>query len=297
MKIINIIKKIIEYIKKNLYFISFIVFLLFIILYNKCIFMNNYIIKIDKWNGRLGNNIIQLINMIQIALYYNYEINIPAHSFFKYNNQKKILNISNKLITNNYNFFYKNKIDNIDTKLFDCNIIKTKNILKNMFTIKQNSNFKKNKMIIHIRSGDIFTNCIHKDYINPPFYYYKKIIDENNCENIIIISEDKNNPTIDKLLHNYSNIIFKQQKLKEDIKLLLESEIVVMSIGSFVPSLLILSDNVKKLYKPSYQSLEMYNNFFYNIEIINVDLDEYRSKQYPWKNTKEQNDLLLNYTK
>jgi hypothetical protein len=256
--------------------------------------MNNYIIKIYKWNGRLGNNIIQLINIIQIALYYKYEIDIPEHSFFKNNNQKEILNTSNKTITNNYNFFYKNKVDNIDTKLFDCNIIKTKIILKNMFTIKHISNLKKNKMLIHIRSGDIFSGCSHKDYINPPYYYYKKIIDENNIENIVMISEDKKNPVINKLLDNYSNIIFKQQKLEEDIKLLLESEIVIMSIGTFVPSLLILSDNIKKLYKPSYQPFEMYNNFFYNIEIINVDLDEYRSKQYPWKNTKEQNHLLLN---
>ena len=107
--------------------------------------MNNYIIKIDKWIGRLGNNIIQLINIIQIALYYKYEINIPAHSFFKYNNQKEISNISNKIIRNNYDFFNKNKIDNIDTKLFDCNIIKTKIILKNMFTIKPISKLKKIK--------------------------------------------------------------------------------------------------------------------------------------------------------
>ena len=34
------------------------------------------IVKICKWCGRLGNNIIQLKNVIQIGIYYNY--NIPS---------------------------------------------------------------------------------------------------------------------------------------------------------------------------------------------------------------------------
>ena len=257
-------------------------------------------IKINKWNGRLGNNIIQLINIIQLSLYYKYNINIPKHSFFKHDSQEEEIEnvpMDINLMTNGYDFFYINKIRNIDKKAFDFNINVSIQILKNIFTIKHNTNLKINKMLIHIRSGDIFSGCPHKDYINPPYYYYKKIIDENNIENIVMISEDKKNPIIDKLLSNYSNIIFKQQKLEEDIKLLLESEIVIMSIGSFVPSLLILSDNIKKLYKPSYQSLNYYDKFFNKIEIINIDLDDYRSKQYPWKNSDEQKGLLLNYIK
>ena len=251
-------------------------------------------IKINKWNGRLGNNIIQLINIIQLSLYYKYNINIPKHSFFKHNSQEEeIINI----MTNSYDFFYINKINNIDKKAFDCNINESIQILKNMFTIKSDMLLKNNKMLIHIRGGDIFSSHPHKEYINPPYYYYKKIIDENNVENIILIAEDKKNPVINKLLNNYPNIIFKQQKLEEDIKLLLESEIVIMSIGTFIPSLLILSDNIKKIYKPSYQLFNFYYKFFKNIEIIDIDLHEYRALQYPWKNSDNQKRLLLNYIK
>lgn len=252
-------------------------------------------IKIKRWTGRLGNNIIQLINIIQLSLYYKYNINIPTHSFFKHDSQKEEVN--NNLITDSNNFFYINKILNIDIKAFDCNINESIQILKNIFTMKNDIHLKKNKMLIHIRSGDIFSNSTHGEYINPPYYYYKKIIDENNVENIIMIAEDRKNPTINKLCQHYPNIIFKQQKLEEDIKLLLESEIVIMSVGTFVPALLILSDNIKKIYKPSYVSLNYYYKFFSNIEIIDIDLCEYRNKQYPWRNNDQQKALLLNYIK
>ena len=254
-------------------------------------------IQINRWNGRLGNNIIQLINVIQISLYYKYNIDIPNHSFFKYNKEGKgIKKLPMNIVKDNSDFFYIDKILNLDKEAFNCNINESVQILKNIFTIKNNMLLKKNKMLIHIRSGDIFcSNHPHKDYINPPYYYYKKIIDENDVENIILIAEDRKNPVINKLLNNYPNIIFKQQRLEEDIKLLLESEIVIMSFGTFVPSLLILSDNIKKIYKPSYQSFDYYYKFFNNIEIIDIHLDEYRALQHPWKNTENQKRLLLNY--
>ena len=56
-------------------------------------------LKIQKWQGRLGNNIIQLINVLSIALYYNYNIIIPPHAFFN----KQFININNNNIINTHN--------------------------------------------------------------------------------------------------------------------------------------------------------------------------------------------------
>ena len=40
-------------------------------------------LKITSWYGRLGNNITQLKNVLYIALFCNYNIEIPRHMFFK----------------------------------------------------------------------------------------------------------------------------------------------------------------------------------------------------------------------
>lgn len=39
------------------------------------------LLKISKWNGRLGNNIYQLQNIISVALYYKYNIELIKHEF------------------------------------------------------------------------------------------------------------------------------------------------------------------------------------------------------------------------
>ena len=36
-------------------------------------------LKINVWIGRLGNNISHVMNCIQVATYYNYNIIIPEH--------------------------------------------------------------------------------------------------------------------------------------------------------------------------------------------------------------------------
>lgn len=40
------------------------------------------LLKIESWSGRLGNNIIQLKNVISIGVYYGYDIILPNHLYF-----------------------------------------------------------------------------------------------------------------------------------------------------------------------------------------------------------------------
>jgi len=84
-------------------------------------------IILNEWFGRLGNNIIQLKNILHIAVYYNYNINILKHPFFNttYLNNIKLENNNitktNIIITDPYHFFYKNRIQNIPLEVFDIN--------------------------------------------------------------------------------------------------------------------------------------------------------------------------------
>jgi len=255
-------------------------------------------LKINKWYGRLGNNIIQLKNAIQIALFYDYNIIIPYHEYFNTqyikindsineNDSIKFLNDGDLF------FFWKEKIENIDVDLFNKNIDKTIIILKKIFKIKNCIPSNTNDVVIHIRSGDIFYLSNH-DYITPPLSYYINILNSNNFDNITIIAENHNNPCIQKLLDLYKNIIFKIQSLYQDINLLLSATNVIESFGTFSASLIILSDNIKNIYRPSYQC----KLFDYNVLKINVyetELSNYHKLVIPWINSEEQHNIMLTY--
>lgn len=37
---------------------------------------------LQNWSGRLGNNIAQLVNIIDIAIYFNHNVTLKKHYFF-----------------------------------------------------------------------------------------------------------------------------------------------------------------------------------------------------------------------
>jgi hypothetical protein len=75
--------------------------------------------------------------------------------------------------------------------------------------------------------------------------------------------------------------------------LLLQISNVIFSVGTFVSSLLLLSSNIKNVYATNEISNRLDN--FSNINIHKTDLSKYFKLMGPWKNTKEQRHILLNY--
>jgi len=243
--------------------------------------------------GRLGNFLIKIKNAIHIALYYNYNVILPKHNFFNstYLIINKSITIEAKQITDKYQFFHRDKIENINKSIFDENTDKVINIIKDIFIFKNIQPLESNDLVIHIRSGDLFIGTSpHPKYLSPPLSYYEKIIENNSYNNIYLIAEDTLNPCINKLLELYPRIIFKLQNLEQDIKLILSATNVVISIGTFVSELLSISDNVKNVYLPNYCN-------FKKLGVKNhlTDLSEYYKLMIPWKNTLEQKKKMLEY--
>ena len=172
-----------------------------------------------KQSGRFGNFLMRLKNCIHIALFYNFNVILPKHNFVNttYIVINKNITLENDKIIDSNNFFYRNKINNIDIKLFNINEDKVKTIIKNILLFPTNlTPLGINDLVIHIRSGDLFIKSVpHPRYLTPPISYYKNIIDQNkNYENIYIIAEDCINPCINKLLEIYPTIKFKIQSLQ-----------------------------------------------------------------------------------
>ena len=153
-----------------------------------------YMIIFNNWYGRLGNNIIQLKNVIQIAFYFKYKIYFRcSHKFFDIRIIEKYFsnNENNKPITDVYNFFDRSKMKNIPPEVFKKNNKEAIDLLKHAFIIKDKyvNKLDQNDIVIHIRSGDLFNNGPHPSYVPPPLSYYTNILNNikyNKIFNLII---------------------------------------------------------------------------------------------------------------
>ena len=226
-------------------------------------------IIINKWNGRLGNNILQLIR----AIYY---AKLNNHNIIKFNKLELIdtqeINIetnnkiNNKIIVDS--FFYLKKYNINDPEPYEMKNIFQKYIIK-YFKINYNTN-NSDDLYIHFRGSDIFSSNPHKAYVQPPLYYYKQII------------------------NNYNNIKYISNKLQDDLSILSNISNLVIGFGTFGFLLYLMNPNLKKLYIPDYFINELPKGKWGNIELNVIELPNY-IKVGDWKFNDKQRNLMLNY--
>ena len=237
--------------------------------------------------GRFGNNIMQLRNIISIAIAYkhNIKINVKKLKFFDLSVIEKYFNKYNnsEIITDKNNFFYNSRLP-FPNDIFKQNIEERNKILQKAFLINNINKLPENDIVIHIRSGDIFQRkgWIHPNYVPPPLSYYTKEIDKYKYEKIHIICEDTINPVTNELRKLYKNAVYEKNTLEKDIRIILGATNIIYSVGSFIPALMLLSNN---------------NKYIYGKACNNEELKEYYKIMKPWKNTIEQRNYILTYGK
>lgn len=172
-------------------------------------------------------------------------------------------------------------------------------ILKNLPEVKTSSK----DLYIHFRSGDIFRKYYgHKSYSQPPLCFYKKVINENKFRKIYIISENKKNPVIDKLIEVYPTIIYNNGTRSEEISLLMNAYNLVGSVSSFLQVCLILNDRVENFYEYDiYRKIEKFRHLHhecykyprsFNIYQMKPSIN-YQNEMFTWLYTKNQVKLML----
>lgn len=163
-------------------------------------------------------------------------------------------------------------------------------------------NISKNDLYIHIRSGDIFTDYVHSSYAQPPFCFYTNILYNFNFSSIYLLSQDKNNPTINKLLSKFKNIIYLKNSLDYDLSCLINSYNLVGSISSFLNNIIILNSNLVNFYEYNlyhiYQKIVQYHYDLYEFKnsftVYRMGPSpNYKNKMYNWKNTRSQRKLMI----
>jgi len=277
---------------------------------------------IKPYYGRLGNKILQLLNILCESLAQKQQIKLDGLNYiipiYPLINLKNIEKMSREL-------FPESKNDIVDT-FFPKNVH-----LANKRTVDLNLFFKVAQQFIipniniplkicddricyiHIRNGDIFNNNPHKAYVQPPLNYYIKIINENNdkFDKFIIVTQiskekcfnfnynnvfksNKNNPCINELLKYSNKISLIQGNLYEHYALLMSAKSLILSKSSFSDTAVFMNKNLKNLYYWNW------NSYFADKTVIpdNINIFSYKlTKPYinEWKCTDSQLKLMVDY--
>lgn len=272
-------------------------------------------ITVREW-GRFWNQIVQLVNAIYFAKKTNIQIiHLSWHPSFMI---KKSVFLWDILVTCNKNaikwkmylewdFFYLERY--LKTPI---PVEEYLHIHNDIFKILLKKSFKKNTfwlldddLVIHIRSGDIFsTSAVHSGYAQPPLAYYKKVIDYAQPKRVIIVYEDTKNPCIEALQKYLSEkwIIYKNfsEELGPSIALLLDAKNICSWRGSFVREIIYLSPKIKKNgYFYKYFDITLHPRLcaqFEKIYSLKEKNEDYRNNVLRnWKNTDEQRKKMIEY--
>ena len=261
---------------------------------------------IIKRYGLLGNQIIQLANLIYMCKKNNANFNnrrlgtnvSTAEDFTTQFVDFKKIPFYTEIIDNEKEFssFYDGKHG------FDMKREERIEIMEQY--IKPYSNFPVKKVsdrtcVIHIRSGEIFVGRPNKNYIQPPFGFYKKIIEENDNnfdEFLVVTQQDRKNPTI-SLLENYSQKVkIQSSSLEDDISILLGAKTIVSGYGTFLPQILFFSKEIKNIFCLDYTD---FFSFFGTCLDANIIKYKFLKQYIPvgsWKNSEEQIQLMKSYS-
>lgn len=134
--------------------------------------------------------------------------------------------------------------------------------IRPLFTFKEHT-LNDDDLVIHLRSGDIFSLRPHYAYIQPPLSFYIEIIENSKWNKIYVITEKDDSPIYKKLRELYPNIITFLEKpenrhggngwgFKQDLEYLVGAVNYVPCQSSLCPLIIQLSKTIKNVYMPSY---------------------------------------------
>lgn len=246
--------------------------------------------------GRLGNNILQLSNTIYLSEVMNISTIYIAKGFCMikkpFITSKGIKVIPVKKIPKGTLVMHREvfglKLDRYipERRMYEF----SDKILKNIPHV----HLSNNDLIIHIRGSDIFNKIPNPYYGQPPLCFYESIINRWKFRKIYILSQDKKNPVIMPLIKKY-HANFVKTNLKKTIGYILNSKNLVLSFGTFVPSLLKLvpDDYERRIFRYG-------NSFVYQTDIWNkfyfTNISNFYRKNIlsnNWNNTKEQREIMI----
>lgn len=184
-----------------------------------------------NYNGRFGNNLCQYILGRIISEELGYKLSVPKS---QYDFLKGV----------NYGMEYHNPIEQYDGHILDLKQIinnytprqivingyfqryeyykSYRNRIKTWFNYFKEYYFSslrpgENDLVLHIRGGDLWNNKLPNCQHAPiPLRFYQKVIQSTEYKDIYIVTENKEDPVVKKLIQIYPEIKIMSQMILED---------------------------------------------------------------------------------
>jgi hypothetical protein len=256
---------------------------------------------IPRWFGRLGNNIQQLSNGIYFCEENGIKFTSPDHPMIS----AIELNFGNrqfKIKESSHNWFYffdgpeADFFANIEDLNYQRKFICEQYILPNLKVNRTlvNDPLPEEHLVIHLRSGDLFTHWPKMHPQNPLVYYMHLL---NLFEfNVSIIAEDESHPFVE---------VFKKLRVPLEVlsiedaytKMLRAVSLATSGIGSFPMSAALCSKNLKRFYCTDLFLKESLNPLMLkdHLEVYMMNLGDKYIKVGEWKYSPETFEKLYNY--
>lgn len=258
---------------------------------------------LPKWFGRFGNNIQQISNAIYYCEKYKIHFDMASHPLI----DDIILPFGETKMPGNENqwsYFYFMEgeecnfpNENLDVLNFQRKLICEKYIYPKLKIDHTKVEDIFDGLVIHLRSGDVFTNP-HPSYVQNPLMYYTEILKKYYVGKTIAIAEDNSHPFIS--LFEKLKIPVLQLSEKDSIEVLLSAEAIATSgTGSFAIAAALCSKNIKKLFCTNIWLDESLNPTMLknHIDVLCMDIDSYKYiSKGDWKITNETMHKMLSHT-
>jgi hypothetical protein len=212
-------------------------------------------VTIDKWYGRLGNNIQQIAIAILYAQQHGRRAIIPEHPQIKAIQYGKRKLWSDRLKNKNRFFFFTPSSEPvIDVELSYeavCQDIQkvAREWIAPHFKFNIDEPLDQDVLVIHLRGGDVFdsTGEIHPGYVQNPLSFYKHLI-RHFRKTILVCEPGFKNPII-PLLKEIPSVTVQSSTIEADFQTLLRAQNIATSgVGTFAIAAALCSQNLKNLF-------------------------------------------------
>lgn len=259
----------------------------------------NYNLSIQNWNGRFGNNMLQISHGVYFARKTKSKFSFPRHSVIK----QQVFDFSDPEISEpklsiNHDFFYN---ENFFRQFGDYSIQESENempeIMKTFILplLPYKPFDLKYDLVMHFRGGDIFLRNPHGEYVQSSLSYFRKILWIEKPKSTLLVCEDKSNFLIDMLMQSEWNCTFQSSSQIQDINTILNArKLVCGGVSTFTKALALSSEKIEKVYYPWFEG----NGNGHKINIPNAVQVFHRNyiKGSQWRNDENQKSLMVNHS-
>lgn len=270
---------------------------------------SNCPIEIDAWSGRLGNNLLQIINAFHIGMCTGLPVKLPAH---KSAMLRAIANHTHTFECMQCNaqpneqlrrarYFYPIDITRLGVQAptFKQKRYIAMTAIRPLLVFDFEFTDTIDTLTVHVRSGDVFTNHPHPAYWQPPLWWYLNISANHRsvfgatAPLVVVTEPDGRNPVINELRKRQWLIV--SRTVEEDFGTLVHARSLGLSLGTFSLTAALCSMHATTLYLSAWT--RSMGDFWINDTVIRHLHRTYLPNFVagPWEGNTLQQKLLIDY--